>query len=42
MYVRYNFSPKHKIHKSSCVLCFWAPNPLIGPGALEQSPNELL
>ena len=25
-----------------CGLCFWAPDPLIGPEAHKQSPNELL
>ena len=28
-YVRYIFSSNHNIHKSSCGLCFWAPDPLI-------------
>ena len=29
MYVRYTFSSNHNIHKNSCGLCFWAPDPLI-------------
>ena len=29
---RYTFSSNHKINKSLCGLCFWAPDPLIGPG----------
>ena len=36
------FSSNNNIHKSSYGLCFWVPDPLIGPGANEQSPNELL
>ena len=36
------FLSNHNIHKSLCGLCFWAPDALIGPGAHEQSPNELL
>ena len=28
-WARYTFSLNHKIHKSSCSLCFWAPDPLI-------------
>ena len=36
------FMSNHNVHKSLCGLCFWAPDPLIGPGANEQSPNELL
>ena len=27
--VRYTFSSNRNIHKSSCGLCFWAPDPLI-------------
>ena len=42
MSIRYTFSSNHNDHKSSCGLCFWAPDPLIGPRAHEQSPNELL
>ena len=40
--IRYTFSSNHNVHKSSCGRCFWAPDPLIEPGAHEQSPNELL
>ena len=32
----------HNVAKNSYGFCFWALDPLIGPGALEQSPNELL
>ena len=42
IYTRYIFPSNHNVHKTSCGLCFWAPDPLIGPGANEQSPNELL
>ena len=27
--LRYTFSTNNKVHKSSCGLCFWAPDPLI-------------
>ena len=27
--IRYTFSSNHNIHKSSCGLCFCAPDPLI-------------
>ena len=40
--VRYTFLSNHNVHKSLCGLCFWAPQPLIGPGTHKQSPNELL
>ena len=42
-YTRYNFSSNHNIHKSSCGLCFWSPDPSIkASGDQKQRPNELL
>ena len=52
MNLRYTFLSYHNIHKSSCGLCFSAPDPLIdrfysnppikGFGAQKQRPHELL
>ena len=34
---RFTLFSNHNVAKSSCGLCFWAPDPLIGPGAQTKS-----